>query len=220
MLSLFRESELELVRHYFTSDVQVTLPMGRLGVEKAVGPDEVIALLADRIMGPNQIMKSVKPMPVNEKFIESRTVVVRDELPASHASIDAIKEALKREGHESDSDDDSETLGSDEGSAPTVKGPQNGAANPNEPGDDGSMTSDGRGGDKSLDGFEDETPERLAMRSEFMKRAKLEVREIMWDIGIPMPTLSYVTFAAANSAAISNAANTPPFAARFARRRF
>ncbi|GMI01827.1 hypothetical protein TrST_g10429 [Triparma strigata] len=174
MLSLFRENELELVEHYFTKDVKCALPMGKLGNETARGPKEVITLLADRILGPNQIMKSVKPMPPTENIIESRTIVVRDELPPSHASLDQIRDALKHEGHESSSDDESDTLASDEGSVPSYS--KNRQSNPNEAaGDDGTIDSELTGATGPSMEETDESPERAALRQEYMKVAKLEV---------------------------------------------
>jgi hypothetical protein len=68
-----------------------------------------VELLKGTILGPNQIMKNVKPMPATEKILESRTVVTRDLLPPAKTSMHDIEEALHHEGHEnSDSEEEEE----------------------------------------------------------------------------------------------------------------
>jgi hypothetical protein len=108
MLNLFRDEELELAEHYFTSDACCTLPLGKLGVQKVRGAREIVALLSASALGPNQIMKAVKPMTPTERLIESRTIVVKDELPKATVDLKEIRYAMNHEGHESEGEEDSE----------------------------------------------------------------------------------------------------------------
>jgi len=167
MLTLFRDNEHELVEHYFSKNVRCTLPMGKLGVQTAKGPREVVALLAGTILGPNQIMKNVKPMPPTEKIIESRTVVTRDLLPPAKMDLHDIEDAMHHEGHE-DSDSEAEEeyeeiveeslIASLNDDVSVVTG----AANPNEPGE-GELLPPPMSEEEKL------------LRKEFMKVAKNEV---------------------------------------------
>ena len=108
MLDLFRDKELELAEHYFTSDACCTLPLGKLGVQKVRGAHEIVAFLSESALGPNQIMKAVKPITPTENVIESRSIVVKDELPKAKVDLREIEYAMNHEGKESEEENDSE----------------------------------------------------------------------------------------------------------------
>ena len=171
MLTLFRDREHEIVEHYFAANVKCTLPLGKLGVQTVKGAKEVVDLLADFILGPNQIMKNVKPMPVTERVIESRTIVTRDLLPSSEIDLRVVKDAMRVEGHE-DSDSASEEEYEEENENSTVT-----SANPNEPGDavDGGALGISSSPSSLSHPSEKMSREEIATREEFMKIAMREV---------------------------------------------
>jgi len=117
MLQLFEQNELNLVEHFFTPNAKCTLPLGKLGVQKVKGAREVIDLLVSmNVLGPNQIMKNVKPMDPKETVIESRTIVIRDELPGAKLSMQEIYDAEHSEvvdilSADDEVDPDSDTFG-------------------------------------------------------------------------------------------------------------
>ena len=183
MLSLFRDRELDLAEHYFTQDAKCTVPLGKLGVTKVTGAKEVVQLLSEGILGPNQVMKAVKPMTPTEKIIESRTIVIRDVLPPAKVDVNGILQPRRVIKDEGDYIDDSQTLAE-------YHGNQNEAKADAKAGDAEKNRDDGRDGsdDKSLDAggsigmmedpVREESPERASLRKQFEKLAVLEVHMI------------------------------------------
>ncbi len=178
LLDLFRDEEHELAEHYFAQNVYCTLPLGKLGVQSARGPKDVVQLLANKILGPNQVMQNVTPMPPSEKVIESRTIVTRDSLPPSQVDVNDVEEALRHEGHESSDDEKSEDNDYEELDERALEAEDDGAtadpdgANPNEA-TEGNENSSVRSGASSL--HVPVTPDEIANRKKFTRLAKDEV---------------------------------------------